>query len=251
VDEQPEVEDPQRCDLPGGALMGTLPKLDSVSESTIREFLRIAAGNLRIDDTYPLPKILDSEGRCIRVQVTGTRLNWHNLAERLLGACRPCEEFRVERNYINARLKTSAQIEADGLACDVDEKYSDTRLQTYWPFFDEQSAPSEPRNARQLGQANRKTEKRAPEGLAQDIMKAMKQECALGTIDTEELVLRVKKRIPKKLDSEGRDRRSRNIRIAIDKLVSLELLHLHGEDQDELSLSSLIVEDDDAEKTDT
>jgi len=225
--------------------MSTLPKLDGVSESTLKEFLRLAAGNHTIDNTFPLPKILDTEGRCIKVHVSGFRLNWHALAECLLGSCRPCEEFRVDGNYINARLKTSAQIEADSLACDLDDKYPDarkTKIQTWWPFF-EDVAEAEPRNARQLGQAHRKTERRIPEGLAQDIMKAMNVHCRLGAIDTDQLVVHVKKAIPKKLDSEGRDRRDRNIRNAVDKLVSLGFLHVHGDDQNQVSLSDLIMED--------
>lgn len=237
------LENPKHCDL-HGAQMSTLPKLEGVREFTLKEFLRIAAGNVTVDDKYPLPKILDSEGRCIRVQVTGTRLNWHQLAEGLLGTGRPCEEFRVEGNFINARLKTSEQLTADDLASDIDEKYCDTRLQTYWPFFED--GPSG--NTRQLGQTKGKKPVRdIPEGAATDVMKAMKLHCALGSISTDELLALTKKAMPKRLDAQGFDRRNRYIRNAIARLVSLEFLYVKGEDQDELSLSPLILEEDDAD----
>lgn len=211
--------------------MSTLPKLEGVNESTIKEFLAATAG-----------KIVESSGRCIRVFVAGPRPNWLELTERLSGTGFVCDEFRVQGNHINARLKTDAQLAADELAAAIDDKFG-LAIPTAPPCDEQSEQPA--RNARQLGQANRKTERRVPDGLAQDIMKVMKLECATGTMDTDELVHRVKKRVPKKVDSEGRDRRERNILIAIDKLVSLEFLHVHGEDQDEVSLTNLIKESDD------
>jgi hypothetical protein len=227
----------------------SLPKLDGVRESTISEFLRLAAGNVTTDDKNPLPKILETEGRCIRVHVTGFSLSWHHLAEDLIGPFGPCVEFRVQGNFINARLKTDTQRAADDLAFDIDEAHG--RQIVTMPLFDSESLPAEPRTARQRGQARgKKPARQVPEGLASGIMKTMKRHCAAGSIDIGEIVQRVKDSIPKKLDSEGKDRRARNIRLAIDKLVSQQFLFLHGEDQDEVSLSTTILEDDDGEDTD-
>jgi hypothetical protein len=213
----------------------TLPTLASVSVETLKNFLNAVAGNITVDDKNELPKIVETKGRCVRVHLNGFAPNWHEKAELLIGGCgRPCEEFRIDGNFLTARLKTETQTAADGAAFDLDEAPGE--LQTYWPFFDEDAKPAAPRTKSEIAASKKKT-KVVPEGKAAPaVLRVMERDYPMGAVDREELISLTKATLEPDVDARGDDRRRKYIKQAIDALVKRKFLRVCGEDDEQLEL---------------
>lgn len=73
---------------------------------------------------YRILRVLEVKGRCIRVELSGAPA-WADLASDLIGSAGPCEEFRLSGQYLYARMKTPAQIEADADAFEYDQAHGE------------------------------------------------------------------------------------------------------------------------------
>jgi hypothetical protein len=89
--------------------------------------------------------ILKTKGRCVHVGLSGAP-RWCDLAADLLGAGRPCEEFRLIGRDLYARMKTPEQLAADDAALEYDETHEE--LHTWGGFeniAEEKAAKSKPK----------------------------------------------------------------------------------------------------------
>jgi hypothetical protein len=229
-------------ETPAPVAFDTAGILQHVSDSTLNQFMRAVAGNVTVDDTRPMPTILESKGRCIRVHHTDARgfgvLNWHDMSETLLGTCNPVEEFRADGNFVVARLKTDAQLEADGAAFDLDQLHGE--LKTYWPYWDEEAAaPAVMRTKSEIKASKKKKTRTVPEGkVAPAVLRVMERDCPIGAMDREELISLTKDALDPDVDKFGKDRRRAYIKQAIDALVKREFLRVCGEDDEQLELTN-------------
>lgn len=75
--------------------------------------------------------VVKTAGRCVHVGLSGEP-RWCDLAADLLGAGRPCEEFRLVGRDLYVRMKTSEQLAADDAALEYDETHDE--LHTWGGF---------------------------------------------------------------------------------------------------------------------
>jgi hypothetical protein len=157
--------------------------------------------------------IVATKGRCVHVRLSGAP-DWTYLAFDLLGDGNPCAEFRLEGRNLFARLKTPEQLAADDAAIDFDDAHGELFTHT-WPEFEGPPKPAKQKR------------RKVPEGAATVVMQVLERD---GDSDIDDLTDAVRAILPAKIDGEGKDRTTRYIRAAIEKLESLEYLSV-GEDR--------------------
>lgn len=191
-----------------------------------------------------------TKGRCIHVRrKSGLFPSFGELAVDLLGFNNPCDEFYVKGLDLYARLKTVAQVCADNSAGVTDDVFGEFGVkeaangistQGFSQFVGTTNAEQAPTRGKGGGRKKNKV----PEGAATTVMKAMKLAAPHGAIETEKLIAESVKLMPARKDTRGQDRRKDYAARAIEKLVELELLFVHGAEQHQVSLSTLVTGDE-------
>jgi hypothetical protein len=225
--------------------------MNQVAQTTLDQFLAAFVGKV---------EVVAKKGRCIEVKFPrGLQMTKLDIVDALLGNGNPCDEFNMRDGKMYARLKIIPQLWMDIAARAIDEqrdtpeapnpmlgefgpnRSSDT-FHFFEPIFDKAAQPAP---ALSRGETQKKgNAKKLPEGVAvPHIMRTMEMDAPNGTIDLERLIAKTKEKMAPMPDSRGDDRRRKNIKDGIDKLLSREFLFAHGEEQTDISLSRLVVEE--------
>ena len=228
--------------------LATNPLSAFVYPETLQAFMQ-AAGPVTV---------VRSEGRSIHVRRKSGRFpQFADLAQDLLGTGQPCDQFSVDGADLYARLKTIGQVCADNAAIGWDDNYLGidhviggapgtgelwTNCFGDMAMADHRRDMAEPSDSPVRGAAPRKGKKKVPGGAATFVMKAMKLAAPVGAIDTAKLIAESVKLMPTRKDARGQDRREDYAARAIQKLVGLELLYVHGDQQQQISLTALVTE---------
>jgi hypothetical protein len=223
--------------------LATNPIAMLVYPSTLKEFT----------DAIGPAAIVATKGRTLHARRKfGVFAPFAELARDLLGTGKPCDQFTVNGEDLYARLKTISQVCADNAAIGYDDNYlgidhiigqpslgemiTDCFGNLAWA--DHQGSAPERKDPARID-ARRK--KKIPEGASAIVMKAMKRLSPLGAIETDRLVAEAVKLMPLRKDKRNQDRRPDYATRGIQKLVGLELLYVHGDEQNQLSLTPIVV----------
>lgn len=206
-------------------------------------------------------------GRVWWVEYASTRSEplptWAQLAPDLLGIGKPLEDFRLYANHVFLVFKTEAQTKADTVAHSGDVEFSNALRGTNHVFdpnvahgpqsvldintgkgydlnkflYDLADGRLAPVAVESGAPPQRKPEVR---GVARLVLDEMQTIAPNGkAIDLEKLKTAAVKKMPKKLDGRGHDRRRDHAGRAIDQLVEKELLFVH-DDGDKVSLTAIL-----------
>jgi hypothetical protein len=219
-----------------------VPLMGLVSNGCVEDFFDQLG---QVFDSRGKPRvveIVEARGRCVKVSTHDWNLPaWRDMAEFLMGTGRPCEDFLVtNHNTLYARLKTAAAYEAEQHVKDLGGLVWEFRS-GFVGFMS--GVDAVPAAVAAPASAAGRRKKKVPGGAATVVLKTMEGLSPVGAIDTEKLIAETVKHMPATRDKRGQDRRKDYAARAVAKLTELGFLHVHGDEQEQISLTALIVDD--------